>query len=97
MTKFKMEKLQEILFSEENGVWISEKIQLNGTIAAIRIEVREAIITIERSITGMDFTAVPDFNLLVSIVEEFNITDAVPGQFIRIVSTCEPVKGYVLI
>lgn len=79
------------------GKYYSPKVQLDHDKAAVQVKTNGAgNITVERAVNGQDFTAVPDFDEAIDGVGEFNIVNAMPGQFIRIVSTVEVVAANVL-
>lgn len=67
---------------------VSESFQANGNVAAARITTSaSSTIVVERSIINSDFVAVPDLSWTINGTDEFNITDLVEGQFIRIKAT----------
>lgn len=62
--------------------------QLNGTGCAVKVTTTEAsTITVERSVDGTNFKEIPEISFAVNGSEEFNLTDFVPGQYVRVVST----------
>ena len=67
---------------------VSEAFQANGNVAAARVTTTESsTIVVERSIINSDFKQVPDLAWTIDGTDEFNITDLVEGQFIRIKAT----------
>lgn len=85
-----LEVLKGDEFTVVGGKYYSRKVQLDHDKAAVQIKTNGAgTITVERAVNGQDFTPVPDFDEAIDGVGEFNIVNAMPGQFIRIVSTVE--------
>ena len=77
--------------------YVSPGVQIEGTAAAVQIKTAvAATITVERAVNAKDFSPVPNFELAVNGLDEFNVTNALKGQWIRVVSTDEPVSCNVL-
>lgn len=92
-----LEVLKGSDFALVGGKYYSAKVQLDHDKAAVQVKTAgPGTITVERAVNGVDFTAVPDFEESIDGVGEFNIVNAMPGQFIRIVSTVEVVAANVL-
>lgn len=84
-------------FINVGGKYYSPKVQLENDKAAVQLKtVGAGIVTVERAVNGQDFSPVPDFEEPIDGLGEFNIVNAMPGQFIRIVSTVEVVAINVL-
>ena len=85
-------------FSLSGGKYYSKGVPLEGDKAAVQLKTLAAgTITVERAVNGQDFTPVPDFSEPIDGVGEFNIINAMPGQFIRIVSTVEVEAANILV
>lgn len=80
------------------GVYVSPPVQIETTGAAVQIATAEAVtVTVQRAVNAKDYTTVPDFELAVNGLDEFNVANAVKGQWIRIASTIAPVSCNILI
>jgi len=72
---------------EEN---VSEPVQINGNNCAVRVTTTEsATITVQRSIDNVNFSEIPELSLTVDGSDEFNLSDIVPGQYLRVHSSAE--------
>ena len=84
-------------FTQEGGKYVSPAVCIETSGAAIQVKTdAEATVTVERAANGKDFTEVPDFSLKVTGTGEFNVVNAVRGQWIRIASTIAPVNCNIL-
>jgi uncharacterized protein (DUF39 family) len=67
---------------------VSEGVQVNANICAVRVLTSaSSTITVEQSIDGTNYSAIADISLTIDGPGEFNLSDIVPGQYIRVVST----------
>lgn len=68
---------------------VTEAVRIDSNSCAIRVTTTEAsVITVERSLDGNNFSVIPDVSLTVNNAsDEMNLTDIVPGQWLRVVST----------
>jgi len=84
-------------FTLVGGKYYSPGVQIEGSGAAVQLKTSVAgTVTVERAVNGKDFTAVPDFSVSVNGLAEFNIANAIKGQWIRVASTVEPVSCNIL-
>ncbi len=76
------------VFSQENGKYISPAVMIEDAAASVQVKtITAGTITVQRSVNAKDFTNVPFFELSVNGLAEFNIANAIRGQYVRIVST----------
>jgi hypothetical protein len=84
-------------FTLTGGKYYSPGVQIEKNGAAVQIKTTVAgTVTVERAVNGKDFTAVPDFSVSVNGLAEFNVTNAIKGQWIRVACTVEPVSCNIL-
>ena len=83
--------LKTIDFTLVGGKYKSPGVQIEKNGAAVQIKTSTpGTVTVERAVNGADYTLVPDFEIAVNGLNEFNVVNAVAGQWIRIVSTVAP-------
>lgn len=86
--------IRNINFTKSNGQYVSENIQLTNGTACVHLEFsgksRNRCITLLQSIDGNVFVPF-DYNSYVSVGWEKNISGGIPGQYIRMECTSEPV------
>ena len=84
-------------FALVDGKYVSPGVCIEGTGAAVQITTAlAATVTVQRAVNAKDFTTVPDFTVNVNGLNEFNISNAMPGQYIRIASTVVPTRCNIL-
>lgn len=67
---------------------LSESVKIDGVKCAIQVTTSaSSTITVERSIDNNNFSEIPDVSLTVDGIDEMNLVDIVPGQFLRVRST----------
>ncbi len=67
---------------------VSASFKANGPVVAVRVTTTvSSTIVVERSIVDADFKTVPDLSWTINGTDEFNISDLVEGQFLRIKAT----------
>lgn len=70
--------------------YVSTGVQLEHANAAVQVKTNSAgSLTIERSVNARDYSPVDGFEQAVDGFIVFNIVNAVPGLYVRIVSTVE--------
>lgn len=85
-------------FSLIGGLYVSRGIQIENNSAAVQIKTSlPGVVTVQRAVNAVDYTPVPDFELSVDGIDEFNVVNAVKGQYIRIACTIAPDSCNVLI
>lgn len=91
--------IKEISFSNQNGLFISEPIQLTNGIACIHLEfankIRNRCITLYQSIDGGVFVPF-DYSSYVGKAFEKNVSGGIPGQYIQVQCTSEPTVAKIL-
>lgn len=84
-------------FTLEGEKYVGPSVCIEHTSAAVQVKTdAEATVTVERAVNGKDFTEVTDFSLKVTGTGEFNVVNAVRGQWIRIASTIAPLSCNIL-
>lgn len=67
---------------------VSDGVQVNSNLCAIRvITSASSTVTVEQSIDGTNYSAIADISLTINGAGEFNLSDIVPGQYLRVKST----------
>lgn len=95
-----MNGIYQLNFSADGaGRFVSQSIKLNAVCASVAVELSAAgSITIERSLDGVNFSAVSEFSksLTAAGIVEFGLSDIAIGQQLRFVTTVLPTSIKVL-
>lgn len=85
--------LQEITFTKQGDVYLSEGFQVNSSAVGIHLEFAASsesnYINLMQSCTGTEFSS---FNLLCTRdkIVDVNVLDLIPGQYVKIQTTLQP-------
>jgi hypothetical protein len=67
---------------------VTEAVRIDSESCAIMVTTTEAsTVTVERSVDGNVFAIIPNVSLVVNGSDGLNLTDIVPGQWLRVTST----------
>ncbi|MGL4994126.1 MAG: hypothetical protein ACRC6R_08420 [Bacteroidales bacterium] len=93
-----MASIREIIFNKVGEQYHSTPFQINRERCTIALTTQSAgTITMQRSYNGVAYAPVTDLNIeAASGNTEFGLSDIVPGQFIKIISTVPIIKAGLL-
>lgn len=91
--------IKEFSFSSRDGQFISEAIQLSNGNACIHLEFanksKNRCVSLYQSIDGNVFVSF-DYNSYVGKAFEKNVSGGIPGQYIQVQCTSEPIVAKIL-
>lgn len=93
-----MGTLRGLDFGVYGDRFVSDAVQLECGCAGVEISLpAPGVVTLERSVTGVVYGAVPEFSLSGDSVCVFNISGGLAGQFVRVVCSVDPVSCHILL